>query len=67
MPRDFLTKQQAQHIKERHERERNAIRAEANKAGRALSSTEKKRINQIKGIIADCDAVIRGDGRKKGK
>lgn len=64
MPKDFITKQQAQHIKERHEKERNNIRATANKAGRGLNGAEKKRINEIKGIIADCDAVIRGDGRK---
>lgn len=64
MPKDFITPQQARHIKERHEKERNAIRTAANKAGRALNGTEKKRINTIKQIIDDCDAVIAGKGRK---
>lgn len=64
MAKDFVTPQQARHIKARHEAERNAIRTAANKASRALTGAEKKRINVIKGIIADCDAVIRGDGRK---
>jgi hypothetical protein len=64
LPKDFITPQQAKHIKERHENERNNIRATANKAGRGLNGAEKKRMNEIKGIIADADAVIRGDGRK---
>lgn len=62
--KEFITRQQAQHIKEKHEKERNAIRAAANKAGRGLNGTEKKRLNEIKGIITDAEAVIRGDGRK---
>jgi hypothetical protein len=65
--REFITKQQAGHIKTKHETERNNIRAKANKENRNLTGAEKKRINEIKRIIADCDAVIRGDGRKKGK
>lgn len=64
MPKDFITPQQAKHIKERHEKERNALRAMANRENRDLKGSEKKRINEIKGIIADCDAVIAGKGRK---
>lgn len=64
MPKDFITPQQAKHIKERHEGERNAIRALANNEGRALNGKENKRMNQIKEIIADCNAVIAGNGRK---
>lgn len=64
MPKDFITPQQAKHIKERHERELNDIRKAANNAGRATTGAENKRIKVIKGIIADADAVIRGDGRK---
>lgn len=64
MPKDFITPQQAKHIKERHENERNAIRALANNEARALNGTEKKRLKKITEIIADCDAVIAGNGRK---
>jgi hypothetical protein len=62
--KEFITAQQAKHIKERHEKELNEIRKTANNAGRATNGTENKRIRVIKGIVADCDAVIRGDGRK---
>lgn len=64
MPKDFITPQQAQHIKTRHENERNAIRTAANNAGRALNGKENKRLKEIKEIIADCNAVIAGNGRK---
>lgn len=64
MAKDFITPQQAKHIKERHENERNAIRTAANAAGRALIGKEKKRIKDIAQIISDCDAVIAGNGRK---
>jgi hypothetical protein len=64
LPKDFITPQQARHIKERHERELNDIRKTANNAGRATTGEENKRIKVIKGIIADAEAVIRGDGRK---
>lgn len=67
MTRGFITPQQAGHIKARLEAERNNIRSAANKAGRSLTSTENKRIKEIKRLISDCDAVIRGDGRKRGK
>jgi hypothetical protein len=67
MSKDFITPQQAKHIKERHEKELNDIRKTANNAGRATTGTENKRIKVIKGIIADADAVIRGDGRKRGR
>lgn len=64
MPKDFITPQQAKHIKERHEKERNAIRQLANSQARALTGKEKKRMKDINGIIADCNAVIEGNGRK---
>lgn len=64
MAKDFITPQQAKHIKERHEKERNAIRQLANNAGRALNGAEKKRLKAISEIISDCNAVIAGNGRK---
>lgn len=36
-------------------------------AGKKLTPAQRKEMARLNQIIADCDAVIRGDGRKKGK
>lgn len=36
-------------------------------AGKTLTRKEKAEINRQNQIIADCEAIIRGDGGKKGR
>lgn len=64
MPKDFITKQQAQHIKDNARKEKQSI---LGKPVKALPKADKDRIKTLNTIINDADAVIRGDGRKKGK
>lgn len=59
-----ITPQMAQHIKDKAAREAAQIRADANKR---LTGSENKRLKELKEIKDAADAVIRGDGRKKGK
>lgn len=64
MPKDFITKQQAQHIKDKARKEKQSILGQPKKA---IPKADKDRINTLNSIISDADAIIRGDGRKKGK
>lgn len=45
-------------------RKKQVLMSEANKTYTRDEKAELARLNQI---ITDCDAVIRGDGKKKGK
>lgn len=64
MPKEFITKQQAGHIKDKARKEKQAI---LGKPVKALPKADKERIKELNNIIEDADAVIRGDGRKKGR
>lgn len=64
MPDRRITPQMAQHIKDKASREAAQIRADGNKR---LTGAENKRLKELKDIKDAADAVIRGDGRKKGR
>lgn len=59
-----ISPKQAEQFKRQAQDGKHKIRAEA---GKQFTSAEKKQLERFDQIIGDCDAVIRGDGRKTGK
>lgn len=62
--RPKIDPKRAQQFKEQAKRKKQVLMSEAGKNYTTKEKAELARLNQI---IADCDAVIRGDGGKKGK
>lgn len=62
--RPKIDPKRAQQFKDQAQRKKQMIMSTA---GKTFTKAEKAELARQKQIIADCDAVIRGDGRKKGK
>lgn len=62
--RPKIDPKRAQQFKEQAKRKKQVLMSEAGKNYTTQEKAELARLNQI---IADCDAVIRGDGGKRGK
>lgn len=63
MPPKINAKRAAQ-LKDQARRKKQVLMSEAGKTFTRAQKAELARLNQI---IADCDAVIRGEGGKRGK
>lgn len=62
--RPKIDPKRAQQFKEQAKRKKQVLMS---KAGKNYTTQEKAELARLNQIIADCDAVIRGDGGKKGK